>query len=161
MLIPRRTLISRHAAPRCLTLAVAVAVGCASSTATNGDGSNRGTLAQPVRSLAKARDLVRPRLASMTADLAVYLRAGIYPISSTVTFSNADSGQNGHYVKYLAYPGERPLITGGQPVKGWTLSDASKNIYSATGVTTPFRQLYVNGVKAVRARSPNLGANGE
>jgi hypothetical protein len=27
-------------------------------------------------------------------------------------------------------------------------------------VTTPFRQLYGNGVKAIRARSPNLGSNG-
>jgi len=230
MLIPRRTLVSQHAAPRRLILAVAVAVGCASSTATNvsgtggssagghpgsggmgtgggtagtvgtggagaagtaggggnagstgggagsgatggvgegavyvapnGDDSNPGTLAQPVRTLAKARDLARPRLASMTSDLAVYLRAGTYPVSSTVTFSNADSGQNGHYVKYLAYPGERPLITGGQPIKGWTVHDAAKNIYSVSGVTARFRQIYVNGVKAVRARSPNQGANG-
>ena len=128
--------------------------------APNGDDSNPGTLAQPVRTLAKARDLARPRLASMTSDLAVYLRAGTYPVSSTVTFSNADSGQNGHYVKYLAYPGERPLITGGQPIKGWTVHDAAKNIYSVSGVTARFRQIYVNGVKAVRARSPNQGANG-
>ena len=230
MLIPRRTSVSRHVVPRCLTLAVAVAIGCASSTATNvsgtggssaaghpgsggvgtgggaagslgtgggggggtagggsggssgstgggagsgatggvgdgavyvapnGDDSNPGTLGQPVRTLAKARDLARPRLASMTADLAVYLRAGTYPASSTVTFSNADSGQNGHYVKYLAYPGERPLITGGQPIKGWTVHDAAQNIYSVSGMTARFRQIYVNGVKAVRARSPNQGA---
>ncbi len=128
--------------------------------APNGDDSNPGTLAQPVRTLAKARDLVRPRISSMTSDLTVYLRAGTYPISTTVSFTNADSGQNGHYVKYMAYPGERPLITGGQPVKGWTVHDATQNIYAATGVSARFRQLYVNGVKAVRARTPNLGANG-
>ena len=33
-------------------------------------------------------------------------------------------------------------------------------IYTASGITTPFRQLYVNGVKAIRARTPNLGSNG-
>ena len=33
------------------------------------------------------------------------------------------------------------------------------NIYSASAGTTAFRQLYVNGVKAIRARTPNLGAN--
>jgi hypothetical protein len=60
----------------------------------------------------------------------------------------------------MAYPGERPLITGGQPLRGWRLSDATNNIYSTSAGTTPFRQLYVNGVKAVRARNPNLGANG-
>src|SRR5204862_2895459 len=37
---------------------------------------------------------------------------------------------------------------------------AGNGIYSASGIATPFRQLYVNGVKAIRARSPNLGANG-
>ncbi len=95
----------------------------------------------------------------MTSDVTVYLRAGTYPVTSTVTFANADSGQGGFYVKYMAYPGEQPLITGGQPIKGWKVSDATNNIYSVSGVTTPFRQLYVNGVKAVRARTPNLGAN--
>ncbi len=82
-------------------------------------------------------------------------------MTSTITFSSADSGQNGYYVKYLAYSGEQPLITGGQPITGWKIFDAAKNIYAATGITTPFRQLYVNGVKAIRARSPNLGTNGE
>src|SRR5262249_39808250 len=67
---------------------------------------------------------------------------------------------NGFYVKYMAYPGEQPIITGGKAITGWTASTAGNGIYSASGVTTPFRQLYVNGVKAIRARSPNLGANG-
>ena len=125
-----------------------------------GDDAYRGSLAQPFRSIAKAQSTVRALTKSMTSDVTVYVRGGTYPVSSTLTFSNADSGQNGFYVKYLAYPGERPLITGGQPIKGWKLTDATNNIYSATGVTTPFRQLYVNEVKAVRARSPNLGPNG-
>jgi len=129
--------------------------------APEGDDSNPGSFGRPVRTLAKARDLVQPKTGSMAADLLVYLRAGTYPVASTVTFSIADAGKNGHYVKYLAYPGEHPLITGGQPITGWKISDASKNIYAVTGMTKPFRQLYVNGVKAIRARSPNLGTNGE
>ena len=68
--------------------------------------------------------------------------------------------KNGFYVKYVAYDGERPLITGGKPITGWKVFDSSKGIYSVDGVKSRFRQLYVNGVKAVRARAPNLGANG-
>ena len=128
--------------------------------APNGNDSNPGTMAQPLRTVGKAQSLVRAMTAGMTADLTVYLRGGTYPQTSTLTFSNADSGQNGFYVKYLAYPGEQPLITGGQPVTGWTLSGAGSKIYTVSGITTPFRQLYVNGVKAIRARSPNLGSNG-
>ncbi|MBN1611673.1 MAG: right-handed parallel beta-helix repeat-containing protein, partial [Polyangiaceae bacterium] len=129
--------------------------------AATGDDSNPGTLSSPVRTLAKARDIVRTLNGAMKADLTVYVRGGTYPLTDTLTFSNADSGAGGFHVKYMAYPGERPLITGGQPIKGWELFDSNKNIYAATGVTTPFRQLYVNGTKAIRARSPNLGANGE
>ena len=126
----------------------------------SGDDANPGTLAQPVKTLAKAQALVRAANGTMTSDITVYLRAGTYPLTSTVTFANADSGKNGFYVKYVAYPGERPLLTGGQPITGWKVSDATNGIYSASAITSNFRQLYVNGVKAIRARSPNLGANG-
>jgi hypothetical protein len=123
-----------------------------------GNDSNPGTMAQPLRTVGKARDLVRGMTAGMTADITVYLRGGTYQQTSTLAFTNADSGQNGHYVKYLAYTGEQPIITGGAPITGWTAS--SNGIYTASGITTPFRQLYVNGVKAIRARTPNLGTNG-
>jgi len=125
----------------------------------SGDDSNPGTLDKPLKTVAKARDLVRTKNSAMTADMTVYLRAGTYPQTTTLTFANADSGTGGFYVKYMAYPGERPLITGGKAITGWKVSDATNNIYSADAGTTAFRQLYVNGVKAIRARSPNMLAN--
>jgi len=128
--------------------------------APNGSDTNPGTMAQPLKTVAKARDIVATMTATMAADITVYLRAGTYPQSSTLKFGNADSGKNGFYVKYMAYPGEQPIITGGKPITGWAVSDAANGIYAATGVSTPFRQMYVNGVKAIRARTPNLGANG-
>src|SRR5204863_2820360 len=130
--------------------------------APTGDDANPGTMAQPLKTVAKARDVVRAMAttASMTADITVYLRGGTYPQASTLTFGNSDSGKNGFYVKYVAYQNEQPIITGGKAITGWTASSAGNGIYTASGVTTPFRQLYVNGVKAIRARSPNLGANG-
>ena len=137
----------------------AVATG-AIYVAPNGNDSNPGTMAQPLLTLGKAQQLVRGMTASMTADITVYLRGGTYPLSSTLTFTNADSGNNGHYVKYVAYQTERPLLTGGQPITGWTVSATNSAIYYATVTMPAFRQLYVNGVKAIRARTPNLGANG-
>jgi hypothetical protein len=128
--------------------------------APDGDDANPGTLAQPLRTVARARDLVRAKNAAMTGDITVYLRGGTYSLTSTLIFTDADSGTGGFFVKYLAYPGERPLITGGQPIRGWKLADATNNIYSASAGPMVFRQLYVNGSKAVRARSPNLGQNG-
>jgi len=129
--------------------------------APNGDDANPGTLTQPLRTLARARELVRSKTHTMTGDIIVYLRGGTYPQSATLSFGTADSGNATFYVKYMAYPGERPLITGGSLIAGWTVFDATKNVYSAAVGSSGFRQLYVNGKKAVRARSPNLGANGE
>jgi GH141 insertion domain len=128
--------------------------------APNGDDANPGTMAQPLKTVAKARDVVRGMTANMTADITVTLRGGTYQQTSTLTFGNADSGKNGFYVKYVAYQNEQPIITGGKPITGWTMSSTGNGVYSASNVTTPFRQLYVNGTKAIRARSPNLGTNG-
>jgi hypothetical protein len=135
-------------------------VGLAIYVAPDGDDGNPGTAAQPLRTLARARDVVRTLNAAMTADITVYLRGGTYPQTSTLTFGNADSGTGGFYVRYVAFPGERPLITGGRPIKGFSRADAGSDLYSASAGPTPFRQLYVNGSKAVRARSPNLASDG-
>jgi MYXO-CTERM domain-containing protein len=125
-----------------------------------GSDCNPGTLVAPFRTLSKAREVVRTVNSAMTGDIIVYLRGGTYSLTSTLSFAAADSGTKGFYVKYLNYPGETPLLTGGQPIGGWTVSDSAKNIWQATGVTSRFRQLYVNGTKAIRARIPNLGAGG-
>jgi hypothetical protein len=123
----------------------------------DGDDSNAGTVDKPLKTIAKARDLVRTKNSAMTSDITVYLRGGTYPQTGPLTFGNADSGTGGFYVKYMAYPGERPLITGGKAITGW--KDAGNGTYSADAGSTAFRQLYVNGVKAIRARTPNLLAN--
>lgn len=128
--------------------------------APNGSDTNPGTLVAPFLTLGRARDVVRTVNAAMTGDIVVYLRGGTYPVGATIVFGTADSGSGGFSVKYVGYPGERPLLTGGTPLMGWTLSDAAKNIYVSTGVSSRFRQLYVNGVKAIRARTPNLGPAG-
>ncbi len=128
--------------------------------APDGDDSNPGTLDAPLRTLARARAVVRTKNKNLTDDVTVYVRGGTYPQQATLTFGSADSGEAPHYVNYVAYRDERPLITGGRPIQGWALSDVTAGIYSAPAGTPPFRQLYVNGVKAIRARSPNLGPDG-
>ena len=125
-----------------------------------GNDANPGTQSQPFQTLAKARDVVRPLTASMTGDIVVTLRGGTYPLSSTVTFGPADGGKNGHYVRYVAQAGERPLFTGGKPVTGWSVHDQGRNIWKATGIDSRFRQIWVNGTKGIRARQPNLGNGG-
>ncbi|WP_158606902.1 Ig-like domain-containing protein [Paenibacillus ginsengarvi] len=142
-----------------------------------GDDDNVGTITHPFRTIQRARDKVRTITGGMTSDITVYLREGVYVQSyeirsetlykndktvsetrsvkaSTLTFDERDSGKNGYSVVYKAYPGESPVISGGRTIGGWSLHDASKNIYKAYGGgDLDTRQLYVDGVRAVRARS--------
>jgi len=120
-----------------------------------GNDGNPGTEAQPFRTIQKARDVVRARTGAWTGDIYIWLRGGTYTLDSTLTFTEADAGKDGHYVAYQAYTGERPVISGGTPVTGWQAY--GNGIYRAPCGNMHFRQLYVNGKKAIRARTPNAG----
>lgn len=121
----------------------------------NGLDTNNGTSTTTAfKTIEKARDVVRTINATMTGDIIVYLRGGTYLPTSTIQFTDADSGKNGFNVIYSAYNNEKPVISGGKPITGWTLYDAGKNIYRASaGGNIETRQLYVNGTRATRARS--------
>jgi Protein of unknown function (DUF1565). len=129
--------------------------------APTGSDSNPGTEAAPFKTITKAQKAVREINGTMTGDIVVYLREGTYQLNSTVNFDERDGGKDGHYVRYKAYKGENPLITGGKPITGWTIHDEANNIWKAEGVDGRFRQLYVNGKKAVRACFPNTIASDE
>ena len=112
-------------------------------------GSGSGcTLATPC-SLAQAQSTVRTLNSAMTGDIAVALRGGIYQMSSTWTLTSVDSGNNGHNVIYQAYGTEKPTISGGQVITGWTEEAGGNHIWDATvppGFET--QNLYVNGLRA-------------
>ncbi|MFI2207948.1 hypothetical protein ACH47Z_46510 [Streptomyces sp. NPDC020192] len=118
--------------------------------APDGDDSNSGTITAPFKTLQHARDVVRTVDDNMTGDINVYLRGGTYQVSSTIDFTSADSGTNGHHVVYAAYPGEKPVLDGGVQVTGWT--QHSGNIWKATlNRDDKLRALYVNGKRAQMA----------
>jgi len=106
------------------------------------------------RTIEKARDVVRTRHVNMKGDVHVYLRGGTYWLKSTLLFDTTDSGTRGFNVIYEAYKNEKPIISGGKEVSGWELYDTSKNIYRAyAGKGLETRQLFVDGIRATRARS--------
>ncbi|MEO3748611.1 ricin-type beta-trefoil lectin domain protein [Plantactinospora sp. B5E13] len=118
--------------------------------APDGNDSNPGTITSPFRTLQRARDVVRTVNANMTGDIQVYLRGGIYPVSSTIEFGPGDSGTNGHRVVYSAYPNETPVLDGGVRVTGWT--QHSGNIWKAPlDRANKLRALYVNDKRAFMA----------
>ena len=133
-----------------------VALGCQVATAAdfhvapNGNDADPGTEAKPFATLERARKAVRQINRGMKEDIVVVLRGGTYRIDQTIVFEPEDSGTGGHNVIYRAQAGETPIISGGKPVTGWQPDE--KGRWKAPAPVDDFRQLYVNGIRATRAR---------
>ena len=129
--------------------------------APTGNDANRGTEAEPVRTLQRARDVVRKLNQQLAADLTVFIAPGTYRLTAPLIFGATDSGTNGHNVIYTSsVAGEYPAISGGIRITGWTLVDRNRNLWSApapAGLKNT-RQLYIDGVRARRTRGRPLVA---
>lgn len=110
--------------------------------------------------LTAARDRVRLLNANMTSDIIVNLAAGRYPLTSTFQLGPQDSGTNNYSVIYQGPTNASTpaVLSGGIAVTGWIQNDWIKHIWRAPLATAgvAMRQLYVNGTRAVRARTPNV-----
>ncbi|MHC4361026.1 MAG: right-handed parallel beta-helix repeat-containing protein, partial [Planctomycetota bacterium] len=73
----------------------------------------------PFKTLTKARDAVRSKLAGMDRDIVVTLRGGSYFLDKTIVFRLVDSGKDDFKVIYRNYPGEEPVFSPGVKVTGW------------------------------------------
>ncbi len=118
-----------------------------------GDDGNPGTEAAPFRSIERAQTAVRPLTDTMTSDITVVLRGGLYQLADTVRFDHRDSGMNGFQVVYRSFLGEHAALSGGRRITGWAM--AQDGLFRANVGANRFRQLYVNGGRATRARTPN------
>ena len=103
-------------------------------------------------------------------DIVVFVRKGFYSIKESLVFLPEDGGERvetnlpsgafewhhlrDNYVTYAAYPGEKPVISGAQPVKNWKKRG---NIWVAPIDREDVPALIANGKKQVLARFPNKG----
>lgn len=128
----------------------------------------------PLASIQKARDVIRETKAAggkLTKPVTVLLRGGVYPQTKSIEFAAADSGTKECPVAYEAYPGEKPVISGGDVIRGWQRDDSEQSQSQCSGklwrASVPeakaggqwrFNQLFVNGERRTRARVPNKGS---
>ncbi len=103
-------------------------------------------------------------------DIVVYIRNGNYSLKQPLLFEAADGGERvetnlptgafeyhklkDHYVTYAAYPGEKPVISGGSTISGWKKNG---DIWIAKFDADTAAMLLVNGKRQVLARTPNSG----
>jgi len=109
-----------------------------------------GSAQQPFTSVAQAAQSAHQLSAS--SNVVVHMAAGKYRLTQPLTFTSADSGQNGHTISFAGAAGQATVMSGSAQVTGWTLQNSASNIWVAnvgTGVNS--RQLYVNGAEAPRA----------
>jgi hypothetical protein len=119
------------------------------------DASSGSSPGHAVATLGRAQQLVRSLDSDMGSDIRVELESGTYRLAQPLTLGAQDSGTNGYDVAWTAAPGAHPVVSGGQRVSGWRLTDPGKDIWAATvpaGLQT--RQFYVNGVRADVASGP-------
>ncbi|MFJ7218978.1 fibronectin type III domain-containing protein [Amycolatopsis sp. NPDC098790] len=115
-----------------------------------------GTAHRPVRTLGKARDLVRQRAPHLTRDLTVHLAPGVFRLTEPLRLDARDSGGNGHRVIWQGSGSGDTELNGGVRVTGWRPVPGRPGLFAAAaprGLDNT-RQLYVDGVREQRARGP-------
>lgn len=116
----------------------------------------------PFSTISEAKTHLRSLISNnMQHDIYVNIPPGEYNLSDPLVFDGSDSGKNDKKVIYRGTdPNNKPVISGGQQVTGWSIhGDPSKNIWKASIGNLYSRQLYVNGQKAIRARSAVVNAD--
>jgi parallel beta-helix repeat protein len=104
-----------------------------------------------VKTLEAARDAAREmRHGGTRGTIQIQINDGVYFLNDRLVLTPEDS-----HTSWEAAPGARPVISGGRVISGWT--KGSGPIWTADAGDAHFRQLFVSGRRAQRARSPNFG----
>jgi parallel beta helix pectate lyase-like protein/glycosyl hydrolase family 141 len=116
----------------------------------------------PVATLTRARDIIRGWKAAgpLTEPVRVVMADGIYPITTPFVLTPQDSGTQKCPVRYEAETGSQPVISGGKGIGGFVPAGEGVwkiHIPEVAAGTWYFEQLFVDGKRAVRARTPNHG----
>ena len=116
----------------------------------------------PYATIGRAQQEIRRIKSSgqLTKPITVLIRQGTYFLSEPLLFGPEDSGTADYPITFQAYAGENPVISGGKSISGW-----KKKANNLWYVDLPevkksewyFRQLFVNGKRRFRARTPNQG----
>ncbi|MCC7493266.1 MAG: right-handed parallel beta-helix repeat-containing protein [Fimbriimonadaceae bacterium] len=106
----------------------------------------------PWATLPHARDQLR----GIAGPRRLLLRGGTYALTARLELTPADSGRAEAPVEWAAAPGERVVISGGRRLTGWQRQPDGRWTTSVPAGTV-FHTLWVDGRRAVRARTPNTG----
>ncbi|PQV51506.1 parallel beta helix pectate lyase-like protein [Jejuia pallidilutea] len=121
-----------------------------------GNDTNPGTIELPFETIEKAKNTIAKHNGKNAKNITVFLRGGLYPVKETIVFNNENSGNKNTTITYSAYKNENPILSGGIVLNKW--KNTKDGLWQMHIPNINFRQLYVNGKRAVRARTPNIGS---
>lgn len=137
--------------------------------APDGDDAHSGRLEDkspdgrdgPFATVGRAQAAVRAlkKQGPLAAPVTVYVR-GTHRLAAPLVFTPEDSGTADCPVTYAAMPGGPAVLSGGRVISGWKKGDGplwTAPVPEAKAGTWYFRQLFIDGRRAVRARTPNEG----
>ena len=138
--------------------------------APTGNDAWTGTLAAPnadktdgpLASLKGVRDAIRKLKAkgAPAAPFHVLIADGVYPMVEPLVLEAEDGGTEAAPIAYEAKPGARPVFDGGRRITGFKAGEGGTWTVQIPDVRAGkwyFEQLFVNGRRATRVRSPNEG----
>lgn len=155
----------------CIASACSLNSWCQIYVSPNGSDTGSGTELRPFATLSKAllqaRELRRLQNPAIANGVHILLKSGVYAQESSITIRPEDAGTVQSPTLIEAMPGARPVISGGKTINGWYKVKSSikglpnaavgkvwaADISAVAGELFNFRQLWVNGVKATRAKT--------
>jgi len=131
--------------------------------APQGNDANSGTAESPLATPHAARDMVRRVISEgLREPVDIVFAEGTYPLGSTLELRPEDSGTAKFPITWRAAPGAKVVWSGGLVIpKRWTRNEDGHwqvNLHGIGPVEWSFRQLFVDGKRAIRARFPNVDA---
>jgi hypothetical protein len=113
----------------------------------------------PLATLRRAQEVARKHRAA-GKPVQVLVRGGTYLLETPFVLEPEDSGTAESPALFAAFPGEQPVFSGGRPITGWRKGPGELWQVELPDVKSGqwyFRQLFVDGRRRGRARSPNEG----
>lgn len=120
----------------------------------DGNDSFAGTLEQPLKTVAAAKEKVKALINADVGAVTVWLRGGTYIFDETLSFTADDLSD----VTYRAYPGEKVIFTGSEAVFGWHEETVNGVKAWVTQTNLPYFNILSNGTQTLeRTRMPESG----
>lgn len=125
----------------------------------NGNDSNEGTKKLPLKTISLAQVMAINLLESgKESEITVWLAGGTYSISEPLVFKFFTSGGENGTLVFKAQKGESPIVSGGVELTDWKKNREGlweANLPEILKGQAGFRELFIAGKRAIRARFPN------